>query len=82
MERLRIIHDVSGNTRTIWFEEPSKEHTCEETADEVVVMKDIDGHVIGFEMLHYRPSEPLTESAMKIVDSGAGQKRDPSRYAG
>jgi len=27
-----------------------------ETTDEVVLMKDATGRVIGFELLHYRPS--------------------------
>ena len=28
----------------------------EETADEVVLMKDVSGRVIGVEILHYRPA--------------------------
>ena len=35
------------------FGEPQKEYVCEETGDEVVLMKDKDGHVIGFERLNY-----------------------------
>ena len=39
----------------MWFDDPQKEHICEETRDEVVLMKDADGRIIGFEMLHYKP---------------------------
>jgi hypothetical protein len=51
-----VIHDTVGHTLTVWIDDPSKEHVCEETTDEVVLMKDVDGRVIGFELLHYRPS--------------------------
>ncbi|MBI2965649.1 MAG: DUF2283 domain-containing protein, partial [Chloroflexi bacterium] len=40
---------------TVWFDDPAREHGCEETADEVVLMKDHDGRVIGIELLHYQP---------------------------
>lgn len=56
MDKLKVIHDVVGHTLTVWFDEPGKEHVCEETSDEVVLMKDRDGRVIGFELLHYAPS--------------------------
>jgi hypothetical protein len=39
----------------VWFDDPAKEHVCEETAEEVVLMKDLDGRVIGIELLHYQP---------------------------
>ena len=56
MGKIKVIHDTVGLTLTVWLDDPSKEHVCEETTDEVVLMKDADGHVIGFELLHYRPS--------------------------
>ena len=46
-------YDKVGKTLTIWFDDPSKEFICEETGDEVVLMKDKDGRVIGFERLNY-----------------------------
>ncbi len=53
MADLNVYHDVTGRTLTVWFGEPQKEYVCEETGDEVVLMKDKDGHVIGFERLNY-----------------------------
>ena len=46
---------------TVWFGDPQDEHVCEETGDEVVLTKDKEGHVIGFERLFFRlpPQEKL-----------------------
>lgn len=41
----------------MWFDEPSKERICEETTEEVVLMKTAERSVIGFELLHYHPAE-------------------------
>lgn len=59
MEKISVIHDAEGHTLTVWLGDPGREHVCEETAEELVVMKDASGQVIGFELLHYRPSEEL-----------------------
>ena len=53
MARVRIFHDVEGNTLSVWFDEPALEATCEETGDEVILMKDAAGRVIGFEKLNF-----------------------------
>ena len=55
MDKIKVIHDEAGETLTVWFDDPLKEHICEETRDEVVLMKDGAGRIIGFEMLHYKP---------------------------
>ena len=55
MDSIRVIHDPVGKTLTIWLDEPSKEAACQETPDEVVIMKDGGGRVIGLEILHYDP---------------------------
>lgn len=56
MDKIKVIHDAVGHTLTVWFDEPSREKVCEETLDEVILMKDAAGRVIGFELLHYQPS--------------------------
>lgn len=71
MDKIRVIHDVVGRTLTVWLDEPGKEHICEETTDEVVLMKDKNGRVIGFELLHYRPSSTETGLAVETVVRGA-----------
>ena len=57
MEEIKLIHDTVGNTLTIWLDDPKKEAVCEETTDEVVMMKDRKGRVIGFEVLNYKPTK-------------------------
>lgn len=54
MAKIKVFHDRIGNTLTVWFGDPHAEAVCEETGDEVVLMKDADGNVIGFEKLNYR----------------------------
>lgn len=53
MAEVKVYYDQVGNTLTVWFGNPQDEYTCEETGDEVVLMKDSTGQVIGFEKLNY-----------------------------
>ena len=53
MEKIRIYYDTFGNTLNVWFDDPQKEHISEETGDEVVLVKDKKGKVIGFEKLNF-----------------------------
>ena len=53
MEQLKVFYDRTGNTLTVWFSKPEEEYICEETGDEVILMKDRQGHVIGFEKLNF-----------------------------
>ena len=61
MEQVKVFYDRVGNTLTVWFGNPQDEYLCEETGDEVVLIKDKGGQVIGFEKLNFAaPSaEPL-----------------------
>ena len=61
MEKLKVYYDRTGNTLTVWFGDPQQEHVAEETDDEVILMKDKAGKVIGFEKLTYSQHafEPL-----------------------
>ena len=52
-----ILHDREGQTLTVWFTDPSLEHVAEETGEEVVLMKDRSGRVIGFEKLNFSVAE-------------------------
>jgi uncharacterized protein YuzE len=53
MEKVRIYFDREGNTLSVWFDDPKKEHVCEESDDDVVLVKDRRGRVIGFERLNF-----------------------------
>jgi uncharacterized protein YuzE len=65
MAQVKVYYDEVGNTLTVWFGDPKAEHVCEETGDEVVLMKDKAGRVIGFEKLNY----------VKILDAPWGAER-------
>ena len=67
MDKIKVIHDTVGHTLTVWLDDPQKEHLCEETTEEVVLMKDLNGRVIGFELLHYRPATTENELAVETV---------------
>lgn len=56
MAQIKVYYDQKGNTLTVWFGNPEDEYIVEETGDEVVLMKDKNGKVIGFEKLNYRAS--------------------------
>jgi uncharacterized protein YuzE len=53
MAEVKLYYDKEGNTLTVWFGQPENEYICEETGDEVILMKDKAGRVIGFEKLNY-----------------------------
>lgn len=57
MAEVKVFHDPKGQTLTVWFADPSQECVCEETGEEVVLMKDRDGRVIGFEKLNFSVSD-------------------------
>jgi len=58
MEQIKIFYDRKGSTLTVWFDDPKNEYICEETGDEVVLMKDRNGQVIGFEKLNFSLINP------------------------
>jgi hypothetical protein len=53
VDKVRVYHDCTGNTLTVWFDDPAKEAICEEVGDDVVLVKDRRGRVIGFERINY-----------------------------
>jgi uncharacterized protein YuzE len=53
VDKVRVYYDRLGNTLTVWFDDPQKECMCEEIDDDVVLMRDRRGKVIGFERLNY-----------------------------
>ena len=58
MAELKVYHDIEGRTLTVWFGSPQAEHVCEETGDEVILIKDEAGRVVGFEKLNYPGPKP------------------------
>ena len=50
---MKVFYDAQARILTVWFGRPSDEHVCEETGDEVILLKDRQGRVIGFERLNF-----------------------------
>ncbi len=46
MDTLTINRDTKGDTLNVWFEGPQKEHSCQETGDEMVLAKTLDRHML------------------------------------
>lgn len=53
MAQIKVYYDREGNTLTVWFGNPANEYIAEETGEEIVLMKDHNGKVIGFEKLNF-----------------------------
>ncbi len=51
--RVKIFHDRVGNSLVVWFGNPEEEYEVEETGDEILLMKDREGKVIGVEKLNF-----------------------------
>jgi uncharacterized protein YuzE len=57
MAEVKVYHDPVGGTLTVWFGNPREEYIAEETGEEIILMKDKAGNVIGFEKLNFLPAE-------------------------
>jgi hypothetical protein len=68
MDKLRVYFDRDGNTLTVWFDDPRREHVCDETDDDVVLMKDRRGRVVGFERLNYLSAKQRREGVTIPVE--------------
>jgi uncharacterized protein YuzE len=61
MIQVKVYYDREGNTLMVWFGDPAdevlavsqREYVAEETGEEIVLMKDREGKVIGFEKLNF-----------------------------
>ncbi|HEY5175148.1 MAG TPA: DUF2283 domain-containing protein [Terriglobales bacterium] len=69
MAEVKVFHDREGQTLTVWFADRSQEYVCEETGDEVVLMKDRVGRVIGFEKLNF--SVPDSDSLRVALETAS-----------
>jgi len=69
MEKIRLYYDSKGNTLNVWFDNPKKEYISEETGEEVILVKDRKGKVIGFEKLNFlmHPQESLSIICQKLI---------------
>lgn len=57
MAEVKVFFDREGNTLTVWFGNPQDEYVCEETGEEIILMKNKAGNVIGFEKLNFAETD-------------------------
>ena len=67
MAEVTMFYDREGHTLTVWLADRSGEYVCEETGDEVVLMKDASERVIGFERLNF--SIPQSDSLRVALET-------------
>ena len=79
MDKVRVYYDREGNTLSVWFDDPKKEHICEEADDDVVLVKDRRGRVIGFERLNYLSRNAMQRSRWKCRWSEQGRAVESRR---
>lgn len=61
-------YDPEGKTLTIWYDDPSKEFLTEEISEEIALIKDQTGKVIGLEHLSYSSPKRIVD-AVYLTDS-------------
>ncbi len=69
MKPIKVFFDKKGNTLNVWFDDPSKEAVAQETAEEVILVKDSNGKVIGFEVLNYLAKGEMEDFSNLTVES-------------
>lgn len=52
MTKIKLYYDEEGKTFSVWFDDPKKEVVSEEAGEGMILNKDKDGNVIGFERLY------------------------------
>ena len=61
MAQITVIHDPSGETLPVYWDDPNREEICEEIGQGIIPIKDAQGEVIGFERLAFRSSQAWQE---------------------
>ncbi len=56
-QRVKVIFDPSVNSLTVWFGNPAADYVATQIEDDLVVMKDSTGRVLGFEK-HFFTAAP------------------------
>ena len=65
MAQVKVIHDPVGETLTVYWDDPEREEVCEEIGNGLILIKDAQGEVIGFERLYFKPK--TSEQELGVV---------------
>jgi hypothetical protein len=72
VEKIRVFYDREGNTLSVWFDNPKKEHICEESDDDMILVKDKCGRIIGFERLNFLSAKQRDDGVNIPVEVNLG----------
>ncbi len=72
MDRIGLYYDREGNSLSVWFDDPSKEHVCEESDDDMILVKDRRGRVIGFERLNFLSAKQRKQAVTIPIEVQVG----------
>jgi hypothetical protein len=71
MVQIKVIHDPVGETLTVYWDDPEREEVCEEVGYRLILIKDAQGEVIGFERLYFKPKTTSQELGVVLQTAKA-----------
>ena len=71
MIQIKVIHDPVGETLTVYWDDPEREEVCEEVGHGLILIKDAQGEVIGFERLYFKPKADSQELGVVLQTAKA-----------
>ncbi len=67
MAAVRVLYDNIGGTLCVWWGNPQDEEVCSETDDDLILIKDKVGKVIGFEYIHFQGGDTADFRAVALT---------------
>jgi hypothetical protein len=61
MAHIKVIHNPIGETLVVYWDDPAREEVCEEVGHGIILIKDAQGEVIGFERLYFKSEKAPQE---------------------
>ena len=58
MAHIKVIHDPAGETLTVYWDDTKHEEGCEGVGHRLILIKDAQGEIIGFERLYFKSKTP------------------------
>lgn len=71
MAQIKVIHDPVGETLTVYWDDPEHEEVCEEIGHGLILIKDAQDEVIGFERLYFKSKSPVQELGVVLQTANA-----------
>ena len=71
MAQIKVIHDPVGETLTVYWDNPEHEEVCEEVGHGLILIKDAQDEVIGFERLYFKSKTPGQELGVLLQTATA-----------